>query len=171
MKKALLAVLNGLIGVSLFAGTVYGADIKVGVIDTTRIITESKAGKSAQVIFNKELETKNTAYAAKAKELQTIQEELATKASEMSADVYSEKSAKYSKVKKELERMKSEMEEDLQVRNNELNRKLYTEIAAIVSDYCKKESFTIILEKNYVAAYDGAVDITDKIIQLYDASK
>lgn len=171
MKKALMATLFWGMFISLITGTGYAAEIKVGIIDTARIISESRAGKSAQVIFSKELETKNTAYSAKGKELQTIQEELTAKGSQMTATEYNEKTAKYSKVKKELERMKSEMEEDLQTRNTELNRKLYTEIAAIVSDYCKKENFTIILEKDYVAAYDGAFDITDKIIQLYDATK
>lgn len=171
MKKSLLSALYICAAFCLSVGTASAADIKVGIIDTTRIVTESKAGKSAQVVFNQELETKNAAYAAKGNELQTIQEELATKSSEMTLDEYNEKSAKYSKVKKELERMKNDMEEDLSAKNEELNLKLFTEIAAIVSDYCKKENFTIILEKNYVAAYDGAIDVTDKIIELYDATK
>jgi outer membrane protein len=171
MKKTILAALYVCITVCLFAGPVNAAEIKVGVIDTQKIVSDSKAGKAAQVVFNKDLETKQVSYNAKQKELQAIQDELATKAKDMTATAYSEKTAKYSKVKKELERMKSEIEEDLKVRNTELNRKLYTEIAAIVSDYCKKEKFTLILEKTYVAAYDGAVDITDKIIQLYDAAK
>jgi outer membrane protein len=171
MKKTLLAVLYVCITVCLFAGPVNAADIKIGVIDTQKIVTDSKAGKAAQVVFNRDLETKQVSYTSKQKELQTIQDELTAKGKDMTATVYSEKTAKYSKVKKELERMKSETEEDLKARNTELNRKLYTEIAAIVSDYCKKEKFTLILEKTYVAAYDGAIDITDKIIQLYDTSK
>ena len=171
MKKTLLASLYFCLTVCLFAGPSNAADMKVGVIDTQKIVSDSKAGKAAQVVFNKELETKQTSYIAKQKELQTIQDELTTKSKDMTATVYSEKTAKYSKLKKELERMKSETEEDLKARNTELNRKLYTEIATIVSDYCKKEKFTLILEKTYVAAYDGTVDITDKIIQLYDATK
>lgn len=171
MKKTSVAALFLCLAFFVFAGPANAADIKIGIIDTQKIVTDSKAGKSAQAIFNKEYETKNASYAAKGKELDTIQNELATKSKDMTAAVYSEKTAKYSKLKKELERMKSEMQEDLQARNTELNRKLYTEIAAIVSDYCKKEKFTIILEKTYVAAFDGAVEITDKIIQLYDASK
>jgi outer membrane protein len=171
MKKTLLAVLYVCITVCFIAGPVNAADIKIGIIDTQKIVTDSKAGKAAQVVFNKDLETKQVSYNAKQKELQTIQDELTAKGKDMTATVYSEKTAKYSKVKKELERMKSETEEDLKARNTELNRKLYAEIAAIVSDYCKKEKFTLILEKTYVAAYDGTIDITDKIIQLYDTSK
>jgi len=171
MKKTLLAALYLCITFCLFVGPVYAADIKIGIIDTQKILTDSKAGKSALVLFNKEKETKSAGYVAKQKELQTIQDELNSKAKDMTAAVYSEKTAKYSKVKKELERMKTEIEEDLNDRTTELNRKLYTEVAVIVSDFCKKEKYTVILEKTYVAAFDGAVEITDKIIQLYDASK
>jgi Skp family chaperone for outer membrane proteins len=67
--------------------------------------------------------------------------------------------------------MKSEMEEELKTRDSELSKKLLSEISAIVSDYCKKEKYTIILDKTSVAAYDGTVEITDKIIQIYDAPK
>jgi len=171
MKKTLLAVLYLCITLCLFVGPAFAADIKIGIIDTQKILTDSKAGKSALVIFNKEKETKQAGYVAKQKELQTIQEELSSKSKEMTAAVYSEKTAKYTKVKKELERLKTEIEEDLSDRTTELNRKLYTEITAIVSDFCKNEKYTIILEKSYVTAFDGAIDITDKIIQLYDASK
>ena len=171
MKKTLLTALYVCITLCLFAGPVMAAEIKIGIMDTQKILTDSKAGKSALVIFNKEKETRSAAYTAKQKELQAIQEELTTKSKDMTAAVYSEKTAKYTKVKKELERMKTEIEEDLSDKTTELNRKLYNEIAAIVSDFCKSEKYTVILEKTNVAAFDGAIDITDKIIQRYDASK
>jgi len=171
MKKTLLAGLYVCIMVYLFAGAAYAADVKVGILDASKILTDSKAAKNAYVLFNKEVETKKTTYAAKQREVQTMQEELSSKEKDMTPAVYSEKTAKYSKASKELTRLKSEMEEELKAKNTELNRKLLSETAAIVSDYCKKEKYTIILEKSYVAAFDGAVDITDKIIQLYDATK
>lgn len=170
MKNTLLAALFICIMVCLISGQAGAADIKVGVIDTQKIISDSKAGKAAYLIFNKEKETMDAQLTAKQKELQTISDEI-TGSTNMTAAVYSEKTAKYNKAKKELERMKTERDEDLNVRYTELNKKLFTEIAEIVSDYCKKENFTIILEVTYVAAYDGAIDITDDIIQLYDATK
>jgi outer membrane protein len=170
MKKTLLAALYICMAVCLFAGPVSAVDMKVGIIDTQKIISNSKAGKSAYLLFNKDKDTMQANFTAKQKELQTIQNEL-TSMAKYDASVYAEKTAKYTKVKKELDRMKTEIEEDLNTKNTELNRKLYTEIAAIVTTYSKNEKYTIILEKNYVAAYDGTIDITDKIIQLYDATK
>lgn len=157
--------------VCLFAAPSYSADMKIGIIDTNKIINDSKAGKSASVVFNKERETKQAALSAKQKEAQSIQEELATKAKDMTSAAYTEKSAALTKASKEFSRLKSEMEDDLKAKQTSLTSKLLSEISAIVSDYCKKENFTVIFEKSYIAAYDGSIEITDKIIQLYDASK
>jgi outer membrane protein len=171
MKKSLLAAVFVCITVCLLIGQVNAADIKVGIIDTSKILSDSKAGKNAKVVFNKELETRQATLAAKQKELQAIQDEISSKGKDMTPTVYSTKSASYTKASKEFTRLKSEMEEELKTKDSELSKKLLSEISVIVSDYCKKEKFTIILEKTYVAAYDGAVDITDKVIQLYDATK
>jgi outer membrane protein len=157
--------------VCLFAVPGYTAEFKIGIIDTSKIINDSKAGKNANVAFNKEYETRQATLSAKQKEVVSIQDELATKGKEMTPSAYTDKTAAYSKASKEYTRLKSEMEEELKAKKTSLTNKLLSEISSIVSDYCKKEKFTVILEKSYVAAYDGGVEITDKIIQLYDASK
>ena len=171
MKKRLSATLFFCIAVCLFIAPSYAADVKIGIIDTNKIINDSKAGKNANVAFNKEVETRQATLAAKQKEVQSIQDELATKGKDMTPAAYSDKTAAYTKASKELTRLKSEMEDDLTAKKKSLTNKLLSEISSIVSDYCKKEKYTVILEKSYVAAYDGGIEITDKIIQLYDASK
>jgi len=171
MGKRLLAILFFCMTVCLFVAPGYSADMKIGIIDTNKIINDSKAGKSASVTFNKERDSRQAALGAKQKEAQTIQDELTAKAKDMTAAVYSEKSAALTKLSKEFSRMKTEMEDDLKAKQTSLTSKLLSEISTIVSDYSKREKFTIIFEKSYVAAYDGSIEVTDKIIQLYDASK
>jgi outer membrane protein len=171
MEKRLLAVLFFCMTVCLLVAPGYTAELKIGIIDTNKIINDSKAGKTANVAFNKEFETRQATLAAKQKEVLAIQDELAAKGKDMTSTAYSDKTAAYSKASKEFTRLKSEMEEELKAKKTSLSNKLLSEITAIISDYCKKEKYTVILEKSYVAAYDGGVEITDKIIQLYDASK
>jgi outer membrane protein len=171
MKKTLVPALFLCITACLFVAPGYAADMKIGIIDTNKIINDSKAGKSASVAFNKERDTRQAALSAKQKEAQTIQDELTTKSKDMASAAYNEKSAALTKASKEFTRMKSEIEDDLKAKQTSLTSRLLSEISAIVSDYCKKEKFTIIFEKSYIAAYDGGIEITDKIIQLYDASK
>jgi len=171
MKKRLFTALFFCMTVCLFAAPGYSAELKIGIIDTNKIINDSKAGKNANVAFNKEYEARQGTLSSKQKEVLAIQDELATKGKDMTPSLYSDKTTAYSKASKEFTRLKSEMEEELKTKKSSLTSKLLSEVSAIVSDYCKKEKFTVILEKSYVAAYDGSVEITDKIIQLYDASK
>jgi len=169
MKK-ILAVVFPLFFMSVVSiNSAYAADIKLGVIDTQRIMAESKAAIAAQAQFAKEVEEKRNAYLAKQKEAQALQEELNTKGSSMSVSVLTEKQGKLSQEIKELNRMKNDIEQDLKTRDNELGQELLTEIYEVVSEYSEEEGFTLILEKTGVVTFDDAIDITDKIIQLYNS--
>jgi len=171
MKRILLTLSIIFMMGFVLVTSAFAADLKIGVIDTQRILAESKAGISSRALFQKEIQENNSRLQTKQKEVQALQEELNTKGREMNAVVLAEKQEKYSKAYKELTRMKNDMTEDLEIRDNELTQKLLTAIGDIVLEYSQKEKFTLILEKNALVTYDKAIDITDKIIQLYDAAQ
>jgi outer membrane protein len=171
MKRILLgAYIISLMGL-ICTTSAYAADIKIGVIDTERIMKESKAGVATRSLFSKEVQENNNRLQTKQKEAQALQDELNTKGKNMTTAVLTEKQATLTQVAKEYTRMKNDIEADLKTRDNELSQKLLTAIGEIVSQYSQKEKFTLILEKTAVVTYDNAVDITDKIIQLYDATQ
>ena len=145
--------------------------IKLGIIDTAKIMRESKAAKNAQTIFLKDLEAKRGILAAKEKEVRLLEEELKNPDTKLSPEERNSKNDKMAKEVKELSRLKSDLEEELKKKDVELTRKLIGEIREIVNTFYKKENYTLILEKNAVVASDDAIDITDKIIQLYDGQK
>lgn len=171
MKRILLTLsIISLMGF-VFITSAYAADIKIGVIDTQRIVAESKAGIATRTLFSKEVQENNSRLQTKQKEVQALQEELNTKGKGMDAVALAEKQEKYSKAYKELTRMKNDMTQDLEARDNELTQKLLKAIADIVIQYSQNEKYTLILEKGSLVSYDNTVDITDKIIQLYDAAQ
>ena len=53
----------------------------------------------------------------------------------------------------------------------ELRRKILQDVLEIVKEYRKKEKYTIVMEKQSIFDSDDAIDITDKIIRLYDIVK
>ena len=53
----------------------------------------------------------------------------------------------------------------------ELRRKILQDVLEIVKEYRKKEKYTIVMEKQSIVDSDDAIDITDKIIRLYDIVK
>jgi outer membrane protein len=169
MRKIFLPVFCICLMASILINPARAADIKLGVIDIQRIMTESKAAITAHALFAKEVEERRSAYLAKQKEAQALQEELNTKGSTMSVSVLTEKQEKLSQEIKELNRMKNDIEQDLKTRDNELSQELLTEVYEVVSEYSEEEGFTLILEKTGVVTFDDVIDITDKIIQLYNA--
>jgi outer membrane protein len=171
MKKILFAGLLFLLTGFVYVGSLYAADVKIGVIDTQKIMRESNAAKNARAIFLKDVEAKRNIFNAKQKELQTLQEEINNKGKDMAASVRKEKTEKLSREIKELDRLKTDLEEELKKKDNELTQKLLKEIRDIVIEYRKKEKYAIIHEKQTVVSYDEAIDITDKIIKLYDVVK
>ncbi len=72
---------------------------------------------------------------------------------------------------KELKYLRSDLEEELKKKDAELTQKLIGELREIVRAFSKKENYTLIMERSAVVAADDAIDITDKIIQIYDAQK
>ncbi|MDB9823169.1 OmpH family outer membrane protein [Deltaproteobacteria bacterium] len=147
----------------------YAADIKIGIIDTQKIMTQSKAAQDARAIFLKEVEENRNRLLAKQNEAQALQDELNNSRQEMTSSVLSEKAEKLTQEVKELNRMKNDLEEDLNSRETSLSQELLNEIGAVVVEYSKQENFTLILEKSAVVTSDDSVDITDQIIRLYDA--
>ena len=171
MKKLLVTGLLFMVAGFMYVGPLCAADLKIGVIDTQKIMRESNAAKNARAVFLKDVEAKRSVFNAKQKEIQDLQEELKNKGKDMAASVKKEKTEKLSHEIKELDRLKSDMEEELKKKDTELTQKLLKEILDIVIEYRKKEKYTIIHEKQTLVSYDEAIDITDKIIKLYDVVK
>ena len=145
--------------------------IKLGVIDMARIMRTSKAAKNAQAIFMKDLEAKRGILAAKENSARLLDEELKNPDAKLTPGEKANKSDTLAKEVKELNRLKSDQEEDLKKKDAELTQKLIGELRVVVNTFSKKENYTLILEKSAIVASDDAIDITDKIIQLYDGQK
>jgi outer membrane protein len=171
MKKISIAGILIFLTIFTYTGTLCAADVKIGVIDTQKILRDSRATQNARAVFLKDVEAKRNIFNAKQKEVQTLQEEIKNKGKDMAASVRKERTEKLSREIKELDRLKSDMEEELKIKDNELTQKLLKEIRDIVIEYRKKEKYSIIHEKQTLVSYDEAIDITDKIIKLYDVVK
>lgn len=176
MKKSffLLSLCMGVMGF-LFTGTGQAAgqaaNLKIGLIDTQKIIQQSKAAKKAREAFTKDVEAKRNLFQEKQNEVRTLAEELQKGGQGMTPEVRKEKSDNLEREDKELRRLKTDLEDELKKKDMELTSKLLKEINDIVQDYRKKENYTLILERKSVVAADDAIDITDKIIRLYDTLK
>jgi outer membrane protein len=154
----------------LVSFSVQAAEVKIGIIDTQKIMAQSKKTIELRNSFFREIEGKRNEFVEKQRDAQELEEELRTSGNDMTSQVRLEKTDLLSKKAKELQRMKEDIEFEAKLKDEELSRKFVRDIGQIVRDFQKNENYTVIFEKNNLAAFDDAIDITDKIIEIYDSS-
>ena len=145
------------------------APVRIGVIDTPKIIKDSKAAKDARAVFQKEQVKRQAAYAAREKEVVKLQEELRNLDANAPAELRKTKTNTFNIEAKELKRFKDDLEEELRRKEIELTAKVIQDLNRILAEFRKKEKLTVIIYKSSAAAYDEALDITDRIIKIYDS--
>ena len=142
--------------------------LKIGIVDTQKIIRETKAAKNARAVFQKELDARKAILEAKNKDIRSIEEKI--KKTEQNADLIKLKEDLAKEVK-EFNRLKSDIEEELKKKDLELTQKIVGEIRQVVQELSRAEGYTLIMEKTSVVTYSDTIDITDKVIKLYDDKK
>jgi len=147
------------------------AGVKVGLIDTKRVMMESRAARDARGIFLKDLEAKRAVFNAGQEKVRSMEEELRKAWKDLSTDDRKERAEELSKEKKELARLRTDLEEELKKTDAELTQKIMKEIRETVDTYRKENKYTIILDKTSVVAADEGIDITNDIIRIYDAGQ
>ncbi len=147
------------------------AEIKIGYVDFSKIQQESKSGKDAMKTIEKMFKDKQTQLDQRQSELEKMMQELDKQSAILSSDVRKQKEDKLQKDYKDLQRFKSDSEDELNKKKAEIAKQMYDEVAAILNKFGKEEGYTLILERSVVLYAPEAVDVTDKIIKAYDATK
>lgn len=141
----------------------------IGVIDTQKFMDNSAAVKSKRQAFLQEIEKKRGALLTKQQEIQKLDAELKSGGAKMAAAERGRKQEELARDLKEFQRMREDLNEEFRRKNEEITRRIFSEVKEIAQDYQKKKKYTLILEKNFIVAADGATDITGDIIKAYDA--
>jgi outer membrane protein len=145
------------------------SSVKISTIDVQKILRESKAAKTAKADLMKDVEQKRAQLIAKDKEIKELDQELKDQNAKLSSDERQIKAEKLAREVKELRRLDADLTDELKKKEIALTQKLLGELRRVAQAFLKDMKYTLILEKNSVIASDGAVDVTDKIIKLYDA--
>lgn len=169
-KLAIMGVILMAIAISSSDCT-QAADVKIGIIDTQEVMKESKAAKKARTLLMDELNEKRSVFGRKQDEVRLLEEEIKIKGDGMTESQRREKNDQLAREVKNLQRLKTDLEEELNKKNVDLTQKILQEVSDVVKEFMKKEKYTLILEKKSVVSSDEAIDITEKILRLYDAKK
>jgi len=90
----------------------------------------------------------------------------------LSESAKSSKEKEYQQLLKDLQRLQKDAQDDLQAKDEELTRKILSDIEKVVQEYGRKNSFTFIFIRNDSMIFaDDKIDLTDQILALVNAIK
>ena len=147
-----------------------GGSGKIGMVDMQKILRESKNSQKVRTAFMKDVEKRQAAIVAKEGEIRKLEEEF--KGLEPGAlDARKKKGEQIKHEMRELQYLREDAEGELKRKEVEITQKVIGEIMLVVRNYARGERFTIILDRMAVITAEESIDITDRILKLYDAQK
>jgi len=148
-------------------GTVGG---KIGLVDMQRLLRDSKNARNVRAAFLKDVEKKQEAIKNQEAEVRKSEEEF----NRLAPSALEERKRKAEQIKKEareLQHLREDAEAELKRKDAEITQKVLGEIMQVIRNYARNERFTLILDRMAVITADESVDITERIIKIYDSQK
>lgn len=157
----------------VLAPVLAAADLKIGVVDIQKAMEQSTEGTKAKAQFQKKVEKLQGELKAKQDEITALKDELERQSSVLSQTARDDKEKAYQYKLRDYQRLVKDSQEELQREDQELSQKILKDLQRIIENFGKAEGFDIILERTQSAVLfrSDAVDVTQRIIQLYDQSK
>ncbi|HRS97720.1 MAG TPA: OmpH family outer membrane protein [Smithella sp.] len=162
-----LAVALGLVAAP--AGIAAEGNLKIGFVDVGKIMRDSKAAKDARAIYQKDLEAKKAILKEKSDKAASLEKDL--KNAGQNSPGLKEKREKLAQEIKELKRLESDFNEQLKKKDIEMTQKILADVQNILKQIAKNENYSMIFERRSALIASEGLDITDKVIKLYDAQK
>ena len=151
------------------AGYSYSADVaKIGVVDFQRILEASSGGKLAQSEINKKGKKMEAELKAKGTAIEKLQKKLERDALVMSKEMREEKGREVRIKINDIKTLQKRYLAEFRELENRLVTRIKKDVLGLVKEIGKKEGYLLIIEKAGVLYYPNAIDLTDKLIQLYN---
>ena len=149
------------------------AQQKIAYMDLQLVVRDSRAGKAANVLFQKEFEAKRAVMDQKRKALEDMRQDVIQNGAVMSESKRRKLAETIEKKQKDMDRTREDIRVELQRKDLELTQGVLKDIEAIVNKIGQQEGFDLIVEKTEAGILYGSSssDITQKVISVYDASR
>jgi outer membrane protein len=143
---------------------------KTGFVDMREIMLKSDAGKKASEEFSKLYEKDKTMIQEKEAELKKLKDELEKQRTVLTEAAMKEKETDYQKRFRDYQRMVKDVNEELQMRDQELSKKLIPEILRLIHSIGEKEKYTLIIDVSTIplAYFSKEHDLTKKVIEEFN---
>ncbi|MGB5337661.1 MAG: OmpH family outer membrane protein [Gammaproteobacteria bacterium] len=146
------------------------AEVKIGFVDTVKLIESAPQAKSAQSEIEAEFAPREKELVAMQREIGAMEEKLGRDGAVMSDSERTKHERQITAKRREMKRSQDEFRDDLNIRKNEVLAKLQKDMYQAVVELAKEQSFDLILSQGVVYS-SKEVDITDSVINKLSGSK
>ncbi|MBF0320519.1 MAG: OmpH family outer membrane protein [Nitrospirae bacterium] len=143
--------------------------LKIGVFDLQRIMNESKTVNTYRQRYQNTLELKRKPLEQTEEELKQLREKIDK--GEIKPDQRMATEEEFSQKVRTAKRLKEDLDAEVMQMDRWLKAQVYKDVSEILEELNKKDEYSIIFERNMVAYYKNTVDITSKVIELYNKKK
>jgi outer membrane protein len=150
--------------IAVASATLHAADLKVGFVNTERVLRESAPAIRAQKKLEREFEKRTADLTKMDRQLRDLQMQLDRDGATMSEADRRNKERELASLRRDFERNERTFREDVNQRKNEELTSLQERANKIIQQIADTEKFDLILQEPVVWA-SPRIDITDRIIK------
>jgi outer membrane protein len=166
MKNIFL--LTGIIVMLVLPLTAGSQAVNIAYIDLQRVMVESEKGKEAKQVLTQEAERLKKNLDGKQAELQTMKDAIEKQGTTITPEARAEREKQYQNKLKDYQRLANDYQTELQQKDQEVTQRMLKDLEEVIKGIGDKEKYTIILERSQVLYASPTVDITPKVITLFN---
>lgn len=156
-------IVKTLLAVCLLTPTLVLAEVKIGFVNTVKLMEEAPQAKAAISKMEAEFAPREKELVALQRDIKQAEDKLGRDAAVMSDADRSKTERDLVSRKRELKRAQDEFREDLNIRRNEELSKLQRRLYDAIVDLAKAENYDLIVSEGVVFA-STRIDITDAVL-------
>ncbi|HMI84020.1 MAG TPA: OmpH family outer membrane protein [Polyangiaceae bacterium] len=168
MKHVHLRALALSLVLGLVAPAALAQSLKLAVVDVQRAVMETEDGLRAQATLKKFFDKRQQELDAKQTELQKQREEIEKQSKVLSQQALQKRMEDWQKQMVELQTVFVEYNKELQKKQGELTQPIYGKVVALLRRLATQDGYDAILEKQAVPYMRNDLDLTDRVIQMYN---
>ena len=154
---------------ALSAASVQAQGFKIGFIDIQKAISESQAGKRAKERFQAQVKKAEGDLLKEKNDVERLKSDFDKKAPLMKEEERKNMEKELNRRIVNYQRTMNDHQEELRLREREMTGEILKELEKVVTEIGKNEKFTLIFERSQALYYDPVIDVTDRVIDIYNS--
>ncbi len=147
------------------------AETKIGYVDLQRALNDSLAGKEAKTELESQMKVMQAEIDKRIAKRDKLKGDLEKQSSALSLDARRQKADQLEKMEKEVDRLISDANTEMQKRQRDKEMAILKEIKVVIDDIGKKDGYTMIVPSDVVLYSKDGTDLTQAVIDLYNAQR